>query len=109
MPNPGDVVIVYFAGAEGSKTRPAVILSTPMYHNYRPDVILGLLTSNVSRATTPTDYILQDWVTAGLVRPTAFRSYLLTLRNSEVPAPIGRLSEQDWQEVKARMLIALAL
>jgi mRNA interferase MazF len=60
MASPGDVVIVEFPGARLTKRRPAVVLSTSAYHATRPDVILGLLTSQVESATSATDYILQD-------------------------------------------------
>jgi len=65
MAKAGDVVIVNFAGAEGLKRRPAVVISTDLYHRARPDVVLGLLTTKVASATSPTDYILQDWAAAG--------------------------------------------
>lgn len=57
---PGDVVTVEFPGVTGVKRRPAIVVSTNMYHRSRPDVILALLTSQVADATAPTDYILQD-------------------------------------------------
>ena len=68
---PGDVVTVEFPGVTGVKRRPAVIVSTNMYHRSRPDVILALLTGQVGDATAPTDYTLQDWAQAGLHRPSA--------------------------------------
>lgn len=58
--------------------------------------------------TTPTDYVLQDWTAAGLRYPSAYRSYLLTLDDGSLPS-IGRLSERDWQEVQARLRLALAV
>jgi mRNA interferase MazF len=108
MPNPGDVVIVTFPGATGSKTRPAVVLSTSLYHTHRPDVIVGLLTTKINKATTPTDYVLQDWTAAGLRYPTAFRSYLVTLDDGSLPC-IGRLSERDWQAIQGCLGRALAI
>lgn len=83
MPDPGDVLIVNFPGAVGTKARPAVVVSTSFYDSHRPDVIVGLLTTQVAKATAPTDYVLQDWAAAGLHRPTAFRSYLLKLRRAD--------------------------
>jgi mRNA interferase MazF len=72
MPAPGDVVLAPFAGPAGLKERPAVVVSSDLYHACRPDVILGFLTSQVAKATAPTDYLLQDWAAAGLRLPTAF-------------------------------------
>lgn len=69
---PGDVVTVEFPGATGTKRRPAVVLSTATYHTTRPDVILGLLTSQTSGAVHPSDYLLLDWQQAGLRKPSLF-------------------------------------
>ena len=53
MADPGDVVTVDFLGATGPKRRPAVVVSSALYHQHRPDLVLGVLTSQVARATTP--------------------------------------------------------
>src|SRR2546421_5729532 len=71
MPKPGDVVIFDFPGATGVKRRPAVVLSSDLYHAHRPDIILGIITSNTTAATTPTDCMLHDWAAAGLRAPSA--------------------------------------
>ena len=108
MAEPGDVVTVNFPGALGVKRRPAVVISTDTYHKTRPDVILALLTSRVAGATAPTDYLLQDWSTAGLNSPSAFRAFLATLPATNIVV-IGRLSDRDWRAVQARLRIALAV
>ncbi|HEX9900475.1 MAG TPA: type II toxin-antitoxin system PemK/MazF family toxin [Candidatus Methylomirabilis sp.] len=105
---PGDVVTVDFPGAVGVKRRPAVIVSTATYHATRPDVVLGLLTSQTAGATGPTDYILQDWPAAGLRSPSAFRAFFATLPVASIGI-IGHLSERDWREIQARLRIALAV
>lgn len=106
--NPGDLVWVDFPGAVQTKRGPAVVLSSPTYHAARPDVILGLITSQVSRARGPTD-LLQDWQQAGLRIPSAFRAYISTLPRSVVVGTIGSLSQADWDEVVTRMKLALKL
>lgn len=108
MPQPGDVVVTDFVGAMGVKRRPAVVLSTNLYHAYHPDVVLGALTTQVSAATTPTDYVLQDWSTAGLHAPSTFRAYMGTYLASAVTV-IGHLSDRDGREVQARLKLALAV
>jgi mRNA interferase MazF len=107
MIGPGSVVLVDYVGAVTTKRRPAVVVSSALYHNNRPDVILGLLTTDVADATGPTDYVLQDWAAAGLHRPTAFRSFLLTRPVAVILQEIGQLSQRDWQEVKQRLRLAL--
>ena len=107
MLSPGDLVTVDFPGVTGIKRRPAIVVSTDDYHRHRPDVILGIITSQVADATTPVDYVLQDWTEAGLHRVSAFRSFLVT-----IPAPtvkvIGHCSARDWQAIEARLARAIA-
>ncbi len=107
MPKPGDVVTVDFPGAQGTKRRPAVIVSTDTYHRARPDVILGLLTTQVETATAPTDYVLQDWKSADLRNSSAFRAFLATMPTASITT-IGHLSERDWIQIQARLGIAVA-
>lgn len=108
MLEPGHVVTTEFAGATASKRRPAVVISSQLYHTHRPDVILGVLTSRIAAATTPTDYVLHDWQEAGLRLPTAFRAYFGMAEQSVVHV-IGRLSERDWREVQACVGRAVAV
>jgi mRNA interferase MazF len=75
VPDPGDMVTVDFVGATGVTRRPAVVVSSALYHAHRPDLVLAVLTTQVATATAPTDYILQDWSAAGLYHPSAFRAY----------------------------------
>jgi mRNA interferase MazF len=107
MPRAGDVVTVDFPGAQGIKRRPAVIVSTDTYHKTRPDVILGLLTTQVDSATTPTDFILQDWASAGLHNPSAFRTFLVTMPASSIKF-VGHLSDRDWRQAQECLKIAIA-
>jgi mRNA interferase MazF len=100
MPDAGDVVTVDFAGATGTKRRPAVVVSSSLYHQHRPDLILGVLTSQISRATTPIDYILEDWASAGLRQPSAFRAYFGMATPAAVRV-IGHLSARDWAGIQA--------
>jgi mRNA-degrading endonuclease toxin of MazEF toxin-antitoxin module len=105
---PGDVVIAWTRGALAAKRRPTVVVSTDLYGAHHPDVIVALVTSQLRQATTPTDHVLQDWAAAGLHSPSAVRAYLETVvANNTVR--IGRLSDRDWQEVQARLRLALAV
>ena len=78
MFNPGDVVVIDFPGVTGVKRRPTVVVSSPRYHASRPDIVVGLITSQTT-ALGPTDYVLQDWAQAGLRVPSVFRSFFATL------------------------------
>ena len=105
--NPGDVVTVDFPGVTGIKRRPAVVLSSATYHANRPDVIVGLITTQTTELGV-TDYVLQDWQAAGLRVASVFRSFIVTLPPTANLICIGQLSDADWQGVRACVKIALA-
>ncbi|MXZ11544.1 MAG: type II toxin-antitoxin system PemK/MazF family toxin [Gemmatimonadetes bacterium] len=98
MFNPGDVVVLDFPGVTGTKRRPSVVVSSSVYHASRPDVIVGLITSQTA-VLGPTDYVLQDWSQAGLRIPSVFRSFFVTLPSATPPTLVGHLSDRDWQGV----------
>lgn len=106
MVRPGDVVVVNFAGATLTKGRPMVVISGAAYHQQRPDVVLGILTSNVASATASSDYLLQDWQQIGLHKPSAFRTYLGMETQADLRV-IGHLSNRDWLGVVAAIRNAL--
>ena len=106
---PADVIIADFPGVTRTKRRPAVVISTVEYHTALEDVILGAVTTNLSIATTPTDYLITDWTAAGLRRPSAFRAFLVTLPQREVLAVIGHLSSSDWEAVQECVRKAIAV
>jgi mRNA interferase MazF len=104
---PGDVVLGMLPGAAETKVRPAVVIASDTYLVERPDVLVGILTTKLSRATS-TDYVLLDWQLAGLRAVSCFRAYVMTIHRSNLTV-IGHLSEQDWNQVKARVGIAFAI
>ena len=89
-----------FRGADTTKIRPAVVLSTELYHRHRPDVIVGLIRTRPPKELAPTDCELRAWREAGLRQPSFFRVFAVTLLQREVRL-IGRLSESDWTSVRA--------
>lgn len=93
------MVTVDFPGARGVKRRPALVVSSSTYHLHRPDVIVGVVTSKIERATTPTDHVLLDWAEAHLHSPSAFRTFLATLPADAI-RKIGQCSERDWQAIQ---------
>ena len=99
---PGDVVVCAFPGAQSTKTRPAVVLSNEDYHRHRPDVVVGLITTQVPQLFAPSDCALPDWKQAGLHTESYFRLFPVTLPQREVRV-IGRLSVSDWESVRACM------
>jgi len=107
--NPGDIVWIDFPGIVQTERRPAVILSSASYHTTRPDIIVGLVTSQTTKSTAPTDFLIQDWQTAGLRVPSAFRAFIVTLPRSAVVSTMGTLTPPDWNEVVTRIKLAMDL
>jgi len=95
-----------FPGAQLTKTRPAVVLSTQIYHQYRPDVVVGVITTQTPKPTAPTDCELVDWKQAGLHAASYFRLFPVTFPEREVRL-IGRLSDSDWDSVRACLKVGL--
>lgn len=104
---PGELVVAMLPGAVETKVRPAVVIASETYLTERPDVIVGILTTRIPSPLASTDYVLRDWQAAGLRAESCFRAYVLTLHRSNVTA-IGRLSSEDWTEVKHRVRRAFA-
>jgi mRNA interferase MazF len=102
----GDVVTVDFPAVTGITRRPAVVLSSETYQSNRPDVIVGLITSQTKNLGV-TDYILQDREKSGLRVPSVFRSFIVTLPPSANLVVIGKLSEQDSQGVRNCVKLSL--
>jgi len=105
----GEIILVNFQGARGIKRRPAVIVSTDAYHQARPDVVLAVITTQIDVANSPTDYLLKDWQSAGLRKPSAFRAYFGTYEQNLVSTAVGRLSDRDWREVQDRLRWTIAI
>ncbi len=93
------MVIGAFPGAQATKVRPAVVLSTEDYHRHQPDVVVGIITTQIPQSLVPTDCALLDWKQAGLHAASYFRLFLATVPQREVRL-VGRLSASDWQSVR---------
>lgn len=108
MIEPGKVVLADFMGVTGVKRRPALVISTLTYHQTRPDVIIGVLTTQIASAIASSDYILQDWAAAGLHKPTAFRTFLNTVPVVAV-MEVGKVTERDWEAIQVCLRLAIAI
>jgi len=107
----GDVVLVPlpFTDLGERKVRPAVVLSGSIYHATEPDLILGVITTNLAAATAPVDNVLVDWRSANLKFPSAFKPVVFTVEPSLVAYRVGHLSERDFGAIVRRVQLALEL
>jgi len=107
----GDVVLVPFPFSDLSttKVRPAVVVSSALYHDQESDLILAAITSKVAAATGPLGYVLNDWQAAGLRYPSALKPVLFTLDPARVLYRVGTLTSSDLAEIDQRLRRALEL
>ena len=62
-----------FTNLQAGKKRPVVIISSSAYQQVRPDVILMAITRQIKTELATGEALLQDWQTAGLVKPFSLR------------------------------------
>ena len=107
----GDVVLLPFpyTNLNATKTRPAVVVSSELYQSSRPDLLLAYVSSQVDKAMPPIDYVLADWQTAGLLKPSFVRPKVAAIDPALIVHRIGELSVRDQQEVDSRLRRAMDL
>jgi len=107
----GDVVLIPFPFTDlrAAKTRPAIVVSSAVYQSVRSELLLAYVSSQVSKATMLIDYVLTDWQTAGLLKPSFVRPKIAAIEPALIVYQVGRLSAQDMGEVDHRLRLAMDL
>jgi mRNA interferase MazF len=98
----GDVVLVRFpfTNQQGSKRRPAVVISTQSYNQQKPDVILAAITSQVRTPLGFAEAMIQDWQAAGLLKPSVLKPVIMTAEKAMLAQTLGQLSQADHQALR---------
>ena len=106
----GDVVLVSFVFADetGVKQRPAVIISSDIYHQQRQEAIISAITSRVDRILVG-DHAINYWREAGLLFPSVATGIIRTIKQSMVVRKLGRISADDLKEIDRQLSIALGI
>ena len=101
---PWDIVLIPFPFTDlsATKKRPAVVVSSETY-NSGQDVMLLFLTSNVSATPRPGDYLLAEWETANLPKPSMIRMKLMTLDKDLILKKLGEIQEGDILKIKEEL------
>jgi mRNA interferase MazF len=107
----GDVVLVPFPYTDlsATKTRPAVVVSSDLYHQARSECLLAYISSQVTQADPQLDYVLADWRAAGLLKPSFMRPKIAAIDPALVVHRVGTLSTRDQSAVDNGLRRALAL
>ena len=99
----GDIVLVPFPFTDQTsiKKRPAVVVSSPTYHCDRPDIVILAITSQLHASSQIGPFLVKDWKTAGLLKPSVMKPILTTLQKTLVQKKLGRLGRQDLQSLRS--------
>lgn len=92
-----DLVLVPFPFTDQSvvKRRPAVVISSPAYHQARPDLLIMAVTSQQPSTLSVGEVQVQDWQGAGLLKPSVLKPVLTTIDPALVLKKLGRLTPTD--------------
>jgi mRNA interferase MazF len=92
-----DIILVRlpFSDLSGSKIRPAVVVNA---EHISKDLIIVPLTSKTS-SLLEGEFILSEWIIAGLNIETAVKRGLYTVHQSLVVKTIGKLADSDAEQL----------
>lgn len=92
--NKWDIILVNFPFTDFriSKKRPALIIS-PEEYNKSEDLVIAFITSNIPEKLNFSDYILQDWKGAGLLKPSILKMKFATIKKTIVTSKLGYIQD----------------
>lgn len=107
----GDVVLIPFPYSDlsAAKARPSVVVNSPAYQIAHHELLLAYLTSQISQSNPTFDYLLADWQSAGLLKPSLMKPRVVVIRETLVQHRVGTLSLRDLIEVDRRLIRAMSL
>lgn len=111
----GDVVLVTFPFTDltSVKVRPALVISNDSYNAIQDDIVLLLITSNISRLSSD-DYLLEsentEFAGTGLKKASVFRvGKLQTLKKTLLVSKLGIAGSGILMEIENRLRNLLEL
>ncbi len=105
----GDVVLVPFPFTDqrASKQRPAVVVSSAVYHKERRDFILLAITSQTKTSGFSGEARIEHWQKAGLLKPSILKPVVATVERRLLRRKLGRLSEEDLGQLRRVLAVIL--
>ncbi|NKB63532.1 MAG: type II toxin-antitoxin system PemK/MazF family toxin [Gammaproteobacteria bacterium] len=93
----GQVVLVRFPFTDQSsgKQRPAIVISNFQYNKSKPDIILIAVTSQVKKARSLGEALIDSWKEAGLLKTSVIKPVIFTAEKSIIKKTLGKLEHQD--------------
>jgi len=108
--NRGDVVLISFIFSDetGVRRRPAMIISSNVFHSGRDEAIIAAITSRTDRALVG-DHRINDWLGAGLLFPSVATSVIRTVKQSMIARRLGSMPSPDMEIINNKMRLVLGL
>jgi mRNA interferase MazF len=105
----GNVVLVPFpfTNLAAFKQRPAVVVSSRIYNDAKPDIVIMPVTSQLRSVSSLGEVSIGEWRQANLLKPSAIKPVFATLEQRLVLRSLGNLQAQD--QVALRTAIAAVL
>jgi mRNA interferase MazF len=99
----GEVVVVPFpfTNQSGIKKRPAVVISGRHYNEYRQDLVIMAVTSQIRPNLGLGEALVVEWQVAGLLKPSLFKPVFATIEKSLILRSMGILSSSDQHTLRA--------
>ena len=93
----GDVVLVPFPFSNQTitKKRPSVIVSSNVYNNTSSDIVIMAITGKTDKTFTIGECLIEDWQSAGLLKPSSIKPAISTIEQRLVLRKLGKLSPKD--------------
>jgi mRNA interferase MazF len=101
------LVSFIFPDETGIKRRPAVIVSSDVYHTGREEAIIAAITSRTDRALVG-DHLISDWRGAGLLFPSVATGIIRTIRQAMIARKLGCMSLLDMEAIDEKLRLILA-
>jgi mRNA interferase MazF len=108
----GDVVLVPFPFTDqtATKKRPAVVVSSDVYHRQRIDVVVMAVTSQPPRSAGGVgEVLISGWEKAGLPKPSVIKPVLATVERDLILRKLGELQEDDRRDLREGTRIPVEL
>lgn len=95
--NVGEVLLVPFpfTNQAATKKRPTVVISSALYNQQKPDLILMAITSQIREPLQLGERLIVDWIAAGLLKPSVIKPIVTSLEKALVIKSLGHLQASD--------------
>lgn len=95
--NKYDIVVVKFPFASSIKykARPAVVISTNLYHNNGRNTVIILAISSQIESKLQFEPVISQWQESGLLKPSIFKSTIATIEENYIIEKLGTIIGND--------------